>query len=99
MIHNYHDALPGYDPRQILHDGCEECEQRGTNILSAISRLDHERFEQAWRRAYDNWATYGGGYEANGLLSDAESPLLGALWGIQLQLERRGIPLTGSPPG
>lgn len=98
MSHDYHDALPGYDPRQILHDGCAECEQRGANVGDAICRLDTERFARAWRRAYDDYATAGEGYEATGPISEAERPLLFALWAVQIQLERRGVPLTGRPP-
>ena len=98
MSHDYHEGLPGYDPRQLLHDGCEECEERSRDLSIAITRLDPERFAHAWRRAYDQYATRGGGYEATGPISSAESPLLAALWGIQIQLERRGVPLTGEPP-
>lgn len=95
--HDYHDALPGYDERQILHDGCGECEYRAENVERAIANLDQHRFEKAWRRAYNEFAFEGA--PDGGPRSRAEMPVLTALWAVMLQLERRGIPLDGTPPG
>jgi len=84
MAHDYHDALPGYHPDQILHDGCEEREQRARTDSHGIAQLDRQRFVQAWVRAADfNQAKVRNA-------SVAEAPMLNALWVVQLQLERRG---------
>lgn len=91
-MHAYHDGLVGFDPDQILHDGCDECETRGANISTAVGSLDMQNFERAWTRA----AVWG----KSGLrgMSAAEAPLLSALWAIQVQLERRGLAI-GTVPG
>jgi len=39
MSHAYHDALPGFDPRNILTDGCSECEERAANPLDGLTRF------------------------------------------------------------
>ena len=52
-MHTYHDSLPGYDGRQIWHDGCEECEFRDTRLPYSISTLDNEKFRLAVQRAED----------------------------------------------
>lgn len=98
MSHAYHDALDGYHPNQILHDGCQECEQRAENVERALANLDHNRFEKAWRRAFDAFGSRGAGVPLTER-SRAEMPLLTALWGVMLHFERRGILLDGRPPG
>lgn len=92
-MHAYHDSLPGYDPAQILHDGCEECEDRAVNVARAIGHLDAGNFERAWVRAAERVTC--------GLrnVSAAEAPLLNALWAVQVQLERRGVPIGHIPTG
>lgn len=92
-MHDYHDALPGYDPEQLLHDGCTECEARATYCDHGISKLDSQNFARAWRRAY-HWNVGGTGTQ----ISDAERPMLTVLWSVQLQLERRGVPIGHLPP-
>lgn len=89
--HVYHDALPGFDSAQILHDGCPECERRGADAAVAIEHLDSVRFTKAWRRAAQRGRT---GLE-NG--SAAEAKLLDVLWVLQVQFERRGIPIGEVP--
>lgn len=92
MAHDYHDGLPGYSPAQILHDGCGECEFRGRNINHAINSMDRGRFALAWQRAAD-WNR-----SMVPAVSQAERPLLEALWAIQLQLERVcGVPIGELP--
>lgn len=93
-MHDYHDALLGYHPDQILHDGCAECEERGKDVARAIANLDHNNFERAWRRASD-WNRSGGPGADH--LSHAELPLLRALWALIVQLEIRGIPADEVP--
>jgi hypothetical protein len=95
MSHAYHDALPGFSPDQLLFDGCPECEHRGQDAGRAIAMLDAANFRRAWRRAYDCYASAGDRQSL--VVSDAETPLLDALWSVQLQLERIGVPLAGDP--
>lgn len=97
MAHVYHDALEGYDARQILHDGCDECEARGENLPSALAHMDEDTFSRAWRRAYDIWAS-SGDHRAVGEVSRAEMPLLSTLWGVQVILQRFGVELNGEVP-
>jgi hypothetical protein len=83
MTHTFHEGLPGYDPRQIWFDGCEECESRGEHAVDALGSLDSERFHRAWRRAAD-WNKD----RDVGPVSNAERPLLTAIWRFQVALER-----------
>lgn len=83
MTHDYHDALPGYDPEQILHDGCSECEYRAGLDDHGLSTLDALTFRRAWTRAADWNRTLN-----RVVVSAAEAPLLRLLWSTQLQLER-----------
>src|SRR5581483_9774336 len=98
MSHSFHQGLDGFDERQILHDGCPECEERGEDVAKAIGYLDDERFERAWRRAFHWKASSGGGHATTGPISYAETDMLEALWAVQVQLERRGHPLGQLPP-
>lgn len=84
-MHDYHEVLPGYDPAQILHDGCVECEARAESRDCGISSLDHGNFERAWQRAAE-WNTRG---LAN--IASAEVPMLDALWAVQCKLQVYGI--------
>jgi hypothetical protein len=82
MVHDYHDALPGYHPSQILYDGCGECEARGADVESALAHLDPARFLHAWNRAV---------LMRFGILTNcsvAEAPLLRVLGAVQLQAAR-----------
>lgn len=82
--HAPHESLPGYDPAQILHDGCEECESRAASRSHGLSYLDQGRFARAWKRAGD--------WNRDGLsgVAKAEVPLLDVLWAMQVQLENLG---------
>jgi len=95
MSHSFHEALDGFDPAQILVDGCPECEDRGRNLPVALAHIDDQRFAAAWKRAYDLYALDS---PSVGRVSDAEKPLLEVLWGIQCVLQRFGVPLNGTPP-
>jgi len=95
--HLYHEALAGFDERQILHDGCQECEFRGRNLSNALAHMDPTRFAAAWKRAYDVNAS-DGDHDAVGPLSHAENDLLDVLWGIQVHLQRSGYQLDGRLP-
>jgi hypothetical protein len=98
MSHTYHEGLPGFDARQIWHDGCHECEHRGKDLQIGLAHLDNQTFARAWRRAFDLKASKGGGYDVTGPPSHCEMGLLNVLWGIQVSLERFGQPLNGEVP-
>jgi hypothetical protein len=52
MMHAYHEALPGFDPEAIWHDGCEECEYRGGQSFEVqLAYLDSDNVRRAWERA------------------------------------------------
>jgi len=91
--HDYHDTLPGYSADALLHDGCAECEQRAGDTRSGhgIAMLDPQRFAHAWTRAAQ--------YFREGLrdITTTEMPMLSALWAVQLQFERLGIPIGHIP--
>jgi len=91
MAHDYHEGLPGYDPKQILHDGCSECEWRARHHDHGISFLDRDSFARAWLRAAQ--------WYRQGLpnMSVAEIPMLSALWAVQVQLARYGHPIGTLP--
>jgi hypothetical protein len=95
MMHAYHENLPGYDEAQILHDGCDQCEQRGTSRNLGIAYLDRIRFARAWHRA----AQWNQGQLDDRTLSKAELPMLDALWAVQCQLENYGNPIGQVPHG
>lgn len=84
--HIYHEALEGYDERQILHDGCEECEYRGRHLDSALYHMDAAKFARAWQRCYDLNSS-DGDRKAVGPVSICEKQLLDVLWGIRVRLE------------
>jgi hypothetical protein len=96
MVHALHDKLPGYDERQIFHDGCKECERRGNDLRLAMQFMDSQVFTRAWERAFYYHAP--GMDRSNLAISSAEEPLLAVLWYVQLQLADRGLPLDGKPP-
>ena len=50
-MHEYHEGTPHYDERQVLFDGCEECEARGADPRVALGHMDAERFRKAYARA------------------------------------------------
>jgi hypothetical protein len=89
--HDYHDTLPGFDPAQLLHDGCRECEYRSGLDSHGIQQLDRVNFARAWLRAAD--------WKQRGLpdISQAEAPMLNTLWAVQVQLERWGQPIGVLP--
>lgn len=91
-VHAYHEKLPGYDERHVLHDGCEECEQRGRDL--EFGKLDGGNFERMWERAA-LWDREGLG---DLVPSQAERLMLTVLQRIQHQLYARGVD-TDSCPG
>lgn len=97
MSHTFHEGLEGYDARQILHDGCDECEYRGADLRAAFAHMDPTTFNRAWRRAFDMNAS-NGDHGNVGRESRCEANLLHVLFAIQVEFERRGIPLDGNVP-
>jgi len=93
MVHDYHESLPGYDPEQILHDGCGECEARAKSRNHGLATLDQQNFARAWARAAE--------WNQQGLrnVSAAEVPILDVLWAVQCQLEQHGVPVGVLPNG
>jgi hypothetical protein len=83
MSHAYHDALPGFDERQIWKDGCDECELRGQSLPASLGYLDTPTFIAAWRRAAEH--NRDGDI---GRISEAEGPLLSLLWNLQILFQR-----------
>ena len=93
--HAYHNGLPGFDKRQVLKDGCEECERRGARPWLALNQMDTGRFVAAWRRATE-WENVVDEVAADGLnIAKAEVELLRTLSAVQYQL--RGV--GGLKPG
>lgn len=93
MSHSWHEGQPGYSPAQILHPDCAECEFRSRNIHVAIAHLDQFSFMSAWVRA----AEFGRGELTD--TTEAEGPLLDALFAVQIQMERLGVPIGTLPVG
>lgn len=97
MTHANHPSLPGFDPRQLLVDGCPECEERGSDYVTAICHLDGVRFRAAWERAAAWQSTDSSEALA---IAVAEVPMLRALWAVQVMFERLyRVPLGELPPG
>ena len=94
MTHDYHESLPGYSPGQLLHAGCGECDRRAASMDGGIGDLDKVQFQQAWRRAWQWQASASGGLPD---LDRAEMRMLSALWAVQVQLEKFGVPLGTLP--
>lgn len=92
--HAYHQELDGYHEDQVLHDGCSECEHRAKHLDVALAVMDPERFDKAWKRAA---AVYGNPGEGDYHLAKAEEPVLQALYGVQVQLQRVGLKLGHLP--
>jgi hypothetical protein len=88
MSHDYHEGLPGFDPQQILVDGCLECETRSRWSDHGICSLDRERFAEAWVRAHQ-WHM-----KRLDNVSDAELPLLETLASVQAAMRRAEVHIT-----
>jgi hypothetical protein len=79
-VHAYHEQLPGYHPDQIWHDGCAECEARGSVVYRGIGQLDHRNWARAWQRAID-WNSKPDDLH----ISHAEMALLETLWAVYIK--------------
>jgi len=85
--HVYHEELPGFDFRQILYDGCEECESRAQSRNLGIAYLDRHNSARAMLRAI----AWNGGADV-GRISKAETPMLDVMWAIHCQFQGLEIP-------
>jgi hypothetical protein len=93
VTHDYHEGLPGYSPEQLLHAGCGECDQRAAEPSGGLAHLDMTQFARAWHRA----EAYRDSPELLPDLDPAEVRMLSALWAVQVQLERFGVPIGYFP--
>lgn len=86
MSHAHHEQLPGYDPGNLLHDGCPECEARAADMLHGLLHLDHNRVRQAWADMLaEKWS---GGHGISRRVSVCDWKILNALYSIAVLLER-----------
>lgn len=85
-MHALHERLPGYDPGSILHDHCEECEERAADALPGLTALDHNTFRQAWADMLA--AKWSGGAGLTRRVSDCDYRLMNALYTVAVLLER-----------
>jgi hypothetical protein len=92
VSHVYHDALPGFDPGNIWHDGCPECEDRAADPLDGLSSLGYRNARQAWADMLAAKWSSGEGLSRN--VSVCDTRLLNALYAIAVFLERA----TGGNP-
>jgi hypothetical protein len=98
--HGPHEE-PGNDPRQILKDGCAECEYRAAHPMQALGHMDPSTFRRAMARAI-TWQTCddnGPGHYLTtiGHVSHAEAPVLETIWVVMLKL-RDALPLDVFAP-
>lgn len=85
-VHRFHEGLPGHDPRNVLHDGCPECEARAADPLDGLCALDHRNFRQAWADMLD--ARWSGGLGLDRNVSTCDAKLHTALYTIAVLMER-----------
>lgn len=92
MTHAHHEALPGYSPNAILHEGCAECESRAN--LNGLLHLDWRNARRAVERAVE--------WQHEGLRDTnvAEIGLLQAVWTMLVFLETNTdlTPIRGELP-
>lgn len=89
-MHAYHDNLAGFDQRNVLHDGCEECEQRAADPLGqGLPALDHKNRLKLWHdlRAY----RFGSVDQDGRNISRCDLRLIDCMYSIACFLERAGI--------
>jgi hypothetical protein len=92
MSHVYHDMLPGYDGRNVLHDGCPECEERAKDGIEGVLALDDSNVRALWRGMMATRWSGGPGLEEDRRLSRCDSRLYNQLYYVGILMERAGIP-------
>lgn len=87
MSHAYHPNLDDYDPANVLHDGCDECEGRATSIAGLLE-LDDVNLRRLWDRMM--WREFPFTREGRplGPYSDADFNATKMLYHIGVLLER-----------
>lgn len=86
MSHSYHEGLQGFDARNLLHDGCTECEDRARRPLETLCNLDRGQFARAWAQMLD--AQWTGGKGAPAHVSRCDLRLAVDLYLVAVMLER-----------
>ena len=78
-VHAYHEALPGYSPNAVLHEGCEECESRAG--IHGLGLLDWKNSRRVVERAVK--------LHREGLAdtNNVEAKLLRDVWTVLVWLE------------
>jgi hypothetical protein len=84
-VHAYHDGLAGYDPSNVLHDGCEECEGRAADGIQGLQALDETNFARLLNKMVDAEFIDDRYPET---ISHADATLCGTLYAIAVLLER-----------
>lgn len=87
MSHEYHPNLDNYNAANVLHDGCEECEERSKSIAGLL-HLDDENLRRLWDRMM--WREFPGTRNGKplGPYSDADYDATKMLYHIGVLLER-----------
>lgn len=93
--HDAHDHV-GNDPRQILKDGCAECERRGADPLLALGHMDPDTFRRAMARAI-TWQTQRNYTDTIGIPSATEALTLLTIWTVLVSL-RAALPMDVIAP-
>ncbi len=79
------------DSEAVLCSGCEECEWRSRNLEVALSQMEPETIERAWRRML--------AWKKNQLVpNEAERRLLEIIHAFAVLLSRRQVLPYGIPP-
>ena len=88
MTHVFHDGLPRYDARNLLHDGCPECEERSREPMLGILNLDPANLHRLWTLMVA--LKYDGVYKWQP--SDATLRLVQAAYEVSVVMQRGGMP-------
>lgn len=88
VTHTYHEHLPGFDPRNIMHDGCPECEERAKDPATGIMKLDVQYVITLWARMMN--LKWGGGYRmsVDWVVSECDHRLMTYMYRMAMFQER-----------
>lgn len=89
MSHSYHPSLDGYDERNVLHDGCPECDRRAADPLRGVLELDEFNRLKLWRDM--RRAKFGESEPLGRNTSRNDWELIDALYLIAVFMERAGL--------
>jgi hypothetical protein len=89
-MHAYHESLPGFDERNVWHDGCAECEDHAMARLDGLGRLDDAERVRTWQRMREyRWGA--ARTEIPEWVSGCDRMLIGTLYHVALFLEHCGL--------